>query len=71
MDFWYAQRSALALPWTGFATTTDIQRALHPPDKQDVAARLLLGAVILYMDLSTAASPMCSPRRGFNRQVFP
>jgi sialate O-acetylesterase len=38
-DFWYAQRSALALPKTGFATTTDIQRALHPPDKQDVAAR--------------------------------
>jgi|EP01049_Picozoa_sp_SAG25_P018356 hypothetical protein len=33
-DFWLAQRSALALPFTGFATTTDIQRALHPPDKQ-------------------------------------
>lgn len=32
----------MALPLTGFATTTDIQRALHPPDKQDVAARLLL-----------------------------
>ena len=29
-DFWYAQRSALKLPNTGFATTTDIQRALHP-----------------------------------------
>jgi hypothetical protein len=29
-----AQRSALTLPKTGFATTTDIQRALHPPDKQ-------------------------------------
>jgi sialate O-acetylesterase len=41
-DFWYAQRSALKLPFTGFATTTDIERALHPPDKQDVAARLLL-----------------------------
>ena len=41
-DFWMAQRSALTLPATGFATTTDIQRALHPPDKQDVADRLLL-----------------------------
>eukprot|EP00039_Didymoeca_costata_P031065 m.32950 g.32950 ORF g.32950 m.32950 type:complete len:465 (+) comp8471_c0_seq1:55-1449(+) len=41
-DFWLAQRSALKLPFTGFATTTDIQRALHPPDKQDVAQRLLL-----------------------------
>ena len=41
-DFWLAQRQALKLPQTGFATTTDIQRALHPPDKQDVARRLLL-----------------------------
>jgi hypothetical protein len=41
-DFWYAQRAALELPATGFATTTDVERALHPPDKQDVAARLLL-----------------------------
>jgi len=40
--FWDAQRSVLALPRTGFAVTTDIQRALHPPDKQDVANRLLL-----------------------------
>ena len=40
--FWNAQRSALALGNVGFATTTDVQRALHPPDKQDVAARLLL-----------------------------
>ena len=39
-DFWYAQRAALALPKTGFATTTDIQRALHPPDKQDVPTQL-------------------------------
>lgn len=37
----YAQRSALQLPFAGFATTTDIERALHPPDKQGVAARLL------------------------------
>ena len=41
-DFWMAQRSALSLPATGFATTTDIQRALHPPNKQAVADRLLL-----------------------------
>merc|ERR1712039_869262 len=41
-DFWLAQRSALSLPSVGFAVTTDIQRALHPPDKQDVAARLAL-----------------------------
>jgi len=41
-DFWLAQRSALALPSVGFAVTTDIQRALHPPDKQDVAYRLNL-----------------------------
>lgn len=40
-DFWMAQRSALTLPATGYATTTDIERALHPPDKQDVADRLL------------------------------
>ena len=36
------QRSALSLGGVGFATTTDVQRQLHPPDKQDVAARLLL-----------------------------
>ena len=41
-DFWKAQRSVLQLPATGFVTTTDIQRALHPPDKQDVAVRLML-----------------------------
>ena len=41
-DFWTAQRAALALPATGFATTTDIQRALHPPDKMTVADRLVL-----------------------------
>jgi hypothetical protein len=41
-DFWMAQRSALKLDNVGFATTTDIERALHPPDKQDVASRLLL-----------------------------
>jgi len=40
--FWLAQRSALNLPSVGFAVTTDIQRALHPPDKQDVARRLFL-----------------------------
>ena len=27
--FWAAQRAALELPNTGFAVTTDIQRALH------------------------------------------
>eukprot|EP00036_Acanthoecidae_sp_10tr_P013724 CAMPEP_0206288726 /NCGR_PEP_ID=MMETSP0106_2-20121207/1760_1 /ASSEMBLY_ACC=CAM_ASM_000206 /TAXON_ID=81532 /ORGANISM="Acanthoeca-like sp., Strain 10tr" /LENGTH=598 /DNA_ID=CAMNT_0053719279 /DNA_START=1 /DNA_END=1797 /DNA_ORIENTATION=+ len=42
VDFWLAQRQALTLPATGFATTTDVERALHPPDKQDVARRLLL-----------------------------
>jgi len=41
-DFWSAQRAVLALPATGFATTTDIQRALHPPDKMTVADRLVL-----------------------------
>ena len=41
-DFWAAQRTALQLPDTGFAVTTDIQRATHPPDKQDVATRLSL-----------------------------
>lgn len=41
-DFWLAQRAALALPAVGFAVSTDIQRALHPPDKQDVATRLTL-----------------------------
>jgi hypothetical protein len=40
--FWAAQRAALRLGGVGFATTTDVQRELHPPDKQDVAARLLL-----------------------------
>ena len=43
VDFWAAQRAAVAtLPAVGFATTTDIQRGTHPPDKQDVAARLAL-----------------------------
>ena len=41
-DFWMAQRAAIALPAVGFAVTTDLQRALHPPDKQAVAERLLL-----------------------------
>ena len=42
-DFWLAQRASVADdPSVGFAVTTDIQRALHPPDKQDVAARLVL-----------------------------
>lgn len=42
-DFWYAQRAAVAEdPSVGFAVTTDIQRALHPPDKQDVAGRVVL-----------------------------
>ena len=43
IDFWAAQREAAStLPKVGFATTTDIQRGTHPPDKQDVAARLAL-----------------------------
>jgi sialate O-acetylesterase len=43
VDFWVAQREAAStLSKVGFATTTDIQRATHPPDKQDVAARLAL-----------------------------
>lgn len=42
-DFWLAQRMAVADdPTVGFAVTTDIQRALHPPDKQDVADRITL-----------------------------
>ena len=42
-NFWSAQRAAaVQLPAIGFATTTDIQRATHPPDKQDVATRLAL-----------------------------
>jgi len=40
--FWMAQRAALRLAATGYVVTTDIQRALHPPDKQEVAQRLLL-----------------------------
>lgn len=42
IDFWAAQRAASALPAVGFATTTDIQRGTHPPDKQDVAVRMAL-----------------------------
>ena len=41
-DFWAAQRAALALPATGFASTVDVERGLHPPDKMDIARRLLL-----------------------------
>lgn len=43
-DFWeHGQRAALALPATGFATTTDVDKsALHPPDKQDIAPRMAL-----------------------------
>ena len=42
-QFWLAQRASVAAdPSVGFAVTTDIQRFLHPPDKQDVAARLVL-----------------------------
>jgi len=40
--FWMAQRAATELPNVGFAVTTDVDRnGLHPPDKQDVANRLL------------------------------
>ena len=43
MSFWLAQRAPVhELPAVGFATTTDIQRAMHPPAKQPVANRLLL-----------------------------
>jgi hypothetical protein len=43
VDFWDAQREAVStLPEVGFATTTDIQRGTHPPDKQDIATRLAL-----------------------------
>ena len=41
-EMWLAQRAALTRPAVGFATTTDIQRGTHPPDKQDVAQRLAL-----------------------------
>eukprot|EP01050_Picozoa_sp_SAG11_P016703 SAG11_NODE_2312_length_3537_cov_11.743455_3_plen_266_part_00 len=41
-NFWAAQRAATALPAVGYAVTTDIERATHPPDKQDVATRLAL-----------------------------
>jgi sialate O-acetylesterase len=41
-NFWLAQRSATKLPSVGYAVTTDVERALHPPDKQDVADRLSL-----------------------------
>ena len=34
-DVWMAQRAAAKLP-CDYVTTTDIQRALHPPEKQDV-----------------------------------
>ena len=40
-DFWLAQRNATALPAVGFATTVDIEKATHPPDKQAVAQRLV------------------------------
>lgn len=43
IDFWAAQRAAATtLPAVGFATTTDIQRGTHPPDKYDIAVRLAL-----------------------------
>ena len=42
VDFWAAQRAGSDLLAVGFATTTDIQRGTHPPDKQDVAVRLAL-----------------------------
>lgn len=41
-EFWYAQRAATELPQVGYAVTVDIQRTLHPPDKQDIADRLAL-----------------------------
>eukprot|EP01050_Picozoa_sp_SAG11_P007893 SAG11_NODE_672_length_7812_cov_6.956308_4_plen_455_part_00 len=41
-DFWLGQRNATSLANVGFAVTTDIQRALHPADKQDIASRLVL-----------------------------
>jgi hypothetical protein len=51
-DFWLAQRAAVADdPSVGYAVTTDIQRALHPPDKQDVADRLTLELLrLVYAD---------------------
>ncbi len=41
MDFWLAQREATALPAVGYATTTDLQRGMHPHNKVAVAQRLL------------------------------
>ena len=42
-DFWeFGQRAAITLPNVGFATTTDVDKsALHPPDKQDIAPRMV------------------------------
>ena len=57
-DFWLAQRSVLSLPATGFVTTTDIERNLHPPDKQDVARRLVLELRrVAYGESITARGP--------------
>ena len=39
-NFWLGQRNATRLPAVGFVTTADLQRGLHPPDKQDIASRL-------------------------------
>lgn len=70
-DFWLAQRSAIALPATGFVTTTDIERALHPPDKQDVARRLVLELRrVAYGEGLTARGPeMISLRRDTSGDV--
>ena len=70
-DFWLAQRSALALPQVGFVTTTDIERNLHPPDKQDVARRLVLELRRLaYGEAVTARGPeLVSITRSASEQV--
>ena len=72
-DFWLAQRSVLSLPATGFVTTTDIERNLHPPDKQDVARRLVLELRrVAYGESITARGPelLSMARDGANNVVM-
>merc|ERR1712093_366224 len=56
-DFWLGQRNATSLPNVGFATTADLQRALHPGDKQDIAVRLAWEVMRLSYNDSVRAKP--------------
>ncbi len=61
MAFWLAQRAAMALDRVGFATTTDLQQLVHPPNKTAVGARLVRELRRVAFGAGAASAPARGP----------